>query len=295
MRERTTRKKTVGTIRRKGRWLGGLATGGFALVALMALLLPASAALVPMTVVHTIRISAPYNGATGSPSSSSYTSGCGTSTIVTPAFFHWRTGQLGFSGTGATHLCSGGVSGYASTYESVWTSVPIVVLSGTNHITAKWTLKADGGQALHVGTCSMPGPNSNNFSECFGYAASYLSAYSYIYDATNGSYIVPSGSNGSWAGLSSAESYYQYCYGGNCTTSSSGTPGTFAFSGPMLLHFNAHGLVASHSYVLETTFYGSQYVSVGTYLATLSHGYGQAWLNFGTFGNGATLDSVTVR
>ncbi|MCI4321047.1 MAG: hypothetical protein L3K18_05530 [Thermoplasmata archaeon] len=281
------------TMRRhQGHWLGAMALGTFGLVALMALILPVSAAVAPMTVMQTIKITAPYTGAVVSTSSSVSASGCGTSSLVTPAFFHWRTGDGGFSGSASSHTCATSASGYSSTYQSIYAEVPLVVLSGMNHITASWSIKADGGSSLHVGACAMPSGNNSSFSECYASASSSLYAYSYVIDATNGSYFLPTG-NGSW-GVSSGASYTQYCYSGNCSTYSSGAPGTFSVHAPAVWHFKAPGLVPSHSYFLEFSFYGQEYADEGAYGATLGHSYGSAWLNFGTFGNGAKLNSIVI-
>lgn len=293
MRKGTRGQYSSATVQRKGRWLGALATGSFALVAMIALLLPASAAMAPMTVTHTIRITGPYTGSTASPSSSVSMSGCGTASLVTPPFFHWRTGQAGLSGSSAAHVCASGLGASASTSESISTAVPIAVLDGTNHILVKWTAHFDGGQGMHFGKCTIPVGGAINYAYCYAQASSSLSAYAYIYDATNGSYIYPS--NSTFPSVSSSSYVFESCYSGNCSTYTYGAPGIFSFAGSVFWHFHGTGLVASHAYWLETAFYGSQSATVASYGASLGPSHAQAWLNFGTFGNGATLDSVTVR
>jgi hypothetical protein len=296
MHEKGTESIRRTTRRRRGHWLGAMALGSFGLVALMALILPVSAAVTPMTVVQTIKITAPYTGSTASVSSSSSTSGCGTSTIVTPAFFHWRTGLGGLSGAASSHSCASSPSGYSSTYQSIYATVPLVVLAGMNHITATWSIKVDGGNSLHIGACTMPSGNStgnNSFSECFASASASVYAFAYVYDGTNGSYFLTAG-NTSWTGVTSSTSYYQYCFSGNCTTYSAGAPGTVSFHGPATWHFRAPGLVTTHSYYLVFAMYGSEYVDEGTYGATMGHTFGSAFLNMGTFGDGAKLNSIVI-
>jgi hypothetical protein len=278
--------------RRSSRWFGALATGSFGLVALMAILLPASAAMVPLTVVHTGRISAPYTGATSSPSGSTYFTGCGHAALVTSPFFHWHSGAGGFSGSAAAHTCPGMPSSYAGSYQSIYTQVPFVTLSGNHVIDAKWFLKAGGANTLKLGTCTMPTPTNTTFSECYGSAAAYLNAYAYIYDATTGAYYA---STNSWAGVSNGTSIFSYCTGLTCANSTSGGPGSFAFTGPIVWHFKATNLVQGDSYWLVTDWYGEEYANFGTYNAALGPSHGSAWLNAGTFGNGFKLVSITIR
>ncbi|HKV90009.1 MAG TPA: hypothetical protein VJQ43_02300 [Thermoplasmata archaeon] len=270
-----------------------MALGTFGFVALVVMILPASATLTPMTVTQKITITAPYTGTISSPSSSTYTSGCGTATIVTPAFFHTGTGQAGLSGTAGSRVCPGMMAGYGSAYESIYSEIPLTVLAGTNHIAAHWTVHAAAGNMFHLGKCTMPAGNNTSFSECYATAASSLSVFTYVYDSTNGSFWYPVG-NSTWSGLSSSTSYYDYCYAGNCSSSTTGAPGSVSFSGPVVWHFNARGLVTSHSYWLIASFYGSEFSDAGAYGATLTNTHGYAWLNFGTFGNGAVLNSIVI-
>jgi hypothetical protein len=277
---------------RRARWAGTAAIGTLAFVALVVVLLPASAMGAPMSIYHTIRITAPYTGTTVTPSMSVSTYGCGGAAIVTAPSFHARTGHGGFSGTAAGGSCAPS-GGSGSTYESFSAAIPLLVNPGHDTIVAKWTIHASGGTSAKFGKCSIPAQsNTSGFSECYVYASSSLSGYAYIYDATNGSYIASPTTT--WAGLSNSTSDYLYCYGGNCTTYAYGTPGTFAFSGGLSWVFHAHGLLATHSYVLLASFYGSEYAAEGTYAATLHHSHASAWLNAGTFGNGLTLNSITV-
>jgi hypothetical protein len=296
MRERPRDSMASSQLRRRRHWLGAMSMGSFGLVALMALILPVSATVAPMTVVQTIMITAPYTGATTYVMSSVTKSGCSTSTIVTPPFFHWRTGVAGYSGTALSHTCAANRSGYASTFESVYAIIPIVVLAGTNHITASWSIKVDGGNSVHFGPCAVPSGNTtgnNSFSECYASASVSVGVFADVFDGTNGSVFFPTG-NGSWMGVTSATSDYEFCYSGNCSTYSSGAPGTFSFHGPMVWHFKAPGLVTSHTYYMSLEFYSYEYAIEGAYHATLSHSGGNAWLNFGTFGDGAQLNSIVI-
>ncbi|MCI4321046.1 MAG: hypothetical protein L3K18_05535 [Thermoplasmata archaeon] len=278
--------------RRRAHWLSAMATGSVGLVTLIALLLPVTAAVSPLTVVQTIRITAPYTGATTYVMSSVYKNGCSTSTIVTPPFFHWRTGVAGYSGTASSHTCATNSSGSASTFESIYTVIPLVVLPGTDHITLSWSIQVDGGNSLHVGRCSVPSGN-NSFFYCSATASVSVGVLADVFDGTNGSVFFPSG-NGSWMGVTSATSDFEVCNSGNCSMSTSGAPGTFSFHGPAVWHIKAPGLVTSHTYYLSFGFYSYEFVSEGGYQATISHSGGNAWLNFGTFGDGAMLHSILI-
>jgi hypothetical protein len=280
---------------RRPRWMGTAAIGTLAFVALVVVVLPGSAMAAPMSIYHTIRITAPYTGSVVAPSTSVSTYACGTASIITAPFFHPHTGHAGLSGVAATGGCSPTIGGSASAYESFSVSVPLAVIPGQDHIVAKWSLHVAGGSGLHVGKCSMPAQNNTSgFSECYASSSSSLNAYAYIIDATNGSYIASP--TVWWAGLTNGSSWFLYCFAGICTTYLYGSPGTFAMSGPLAFTFNAKGLLATHSYTLLTYFYGSEYVSQASYGVgtSLTGTHTSAWLNAGTFGNGLSLNSITV-
>jgi hypothetical protein len=267
--------------------------GSLGLILLMALTLPVSAAVAPMTVVHTIKITAPYTGTLKHVTSSVSKSGCSSSTLVRAPFFHSGTGVGGFFGVASSHSCASSPAGVSAVYASIYAAVPLVVLAGMNHITASWSINLDARNSLHIGTCTMPSGN-NSFGVCYASAiASVYNVQSYVYDGTNGSIIPPVG-NSSWMGLTSATTYYYYCSSGNCTNDSSGAPGTVSFHGPAIWHFRASGLVTSHSYYLVCSMYGFQYVDEGSDGGTLGPTWGSAFLNFGSSGDGARLNSIVI-
>jgi hypothetical protein len=276
---------------RRHRWMGTAAIGTLAFVALVTLLPPGTALAGPMTT--TIRITAPYHGAMVSPSMTLSTSGCGSASLITAPFFHPHSGHAGFSGSAATGGCSPTLGGFGSAYEAFYVSVPINVIPGQDKIVAKWSLHVSGGTTFHLGKCKMPvQTNTSGYSYCSAYASSTLSAYSYIYDTTNGSYVAAPTTY--WAGLSNTSSFFVTCYLGNCTTYTYGTPGSFSFNGPLTVVFHASGLLATHHYAMVANFYGSQYASQSSFGASLVHTHLSAWLNAGTFGNGLTLSSITI-
>jgi hypothetical protein len=265
---------------------------------LIALLLPVTATAAPMTVLQTIKITAPFAGATTSVSESHSVSGCGSATIVTPPFFHLRTGVAGFSGAASSHICASGALGSSEVFETVGASVPLIVLSGMNHITASFSIKVDGGNTFHVGACTMSSGNgtgnNSTLSECYASALASVFPLAYLYDATNGTYFLATGDLGSWAGTSGGSLYLKHCLAANCTTDSKIAPGSFSFHGPAVWHFKAPGLVTSHSYFLEFWLFGDVIVQQEVSGATLGHTYGSAWLNIGTFGDGAKLNSIVI-
>lgn len=277
---------------RAHRWLGTAAIGSLAFVALVVVLLPVSAMGAP-SIYHTIRISAPYPGTIVTPSMSLATSGCGTASMVTAPFFHPGTGRGGFSGTAAATGCISGLGGYGDASQAISVNVPFSARSGHNRIVEKWALAVSGGTTFSLGKCVMSSGTSNtSYTYCSVYSTSSLEGYSYLYDATNGSYIASP--TVAWAGLSNGTSSYQYCYAGNCSSYTTGGPGSFSFTGALSWVFVANGLVSTHTYELETYFYGSEYAGVSAYDATLHHAHASAWLNAGTFGNGLSLTSITV-
>jgi hypothetical protein len=270
------------------RWFGATAIGSAGLVALLALIMPVSAVVAPMTVVHTIKITAPFTGATSNASSRVIKSGCGTVSVVTPAFFHGRTGAIGFSGWASSHTCPSGAGGEALVLELVAATIPLVVLSGTNHFSVSWSIHVEGGSSLHLGVCTMPSGHNTSFSECHADTGSGLLVSSFVADATNGSIFYPI-LYGTWIGGVSGRGFDSQCFYGNCTTYASGGRASFSFHGGDTWHFTVPGLVKSHSYLYGFSFSGSQAVDQGSDFATLGYTDGGAWLSFG-----ATLNSIVI-
>jgi hypothetical protein len=274
-------------------WAGAAALGTLAFVALVAVLLPAGAMAASATTVHTIRVTAPYPGTVVSPSWSVSVAGCGMATMTTAPTFHPSTGWGGFSGNSMMSHCTPAVGGDAYVDQSLGIAVPFSVMNGHDRIVEKWSVKAGGGIHLALGTCAMPvQTNTSGYSSCDVFAYSALAGYAYLYDATNGSYIA-SGTT-TWSGLSASVYDYQYCDAGNCSSYSSGAPGTFGFSGTVTWTFTASHLLASHTYEIDSSWYGDEEIYQSSYGATLQHSHGTAWLNAGELGNGLTLSSITV-
>jgi hypothetical protein len=272
----------------KARWIGAAAMGTIGVAVLMVLMGAASASAAP-TVVNTVRTSAPYTGAWSSPSSSTSTGGCATSVVVTAPFWHAHTGMGGFSGTSSARSCPGQDS-YGSTDATYTTYVPIAVLAGHDHITAKWWVQVAGGETFHLGSCSVTSGGAN-FSYCYVGSSSELSGGAYLMDLTTGNYLASP--TNTWNGTGASAYFEQYCSYGNCSAFSGGNSSTFGYSGCVTWNFNVHGLVASHQYELVQWFSGYESSYVEGYGATI-HGHASAWLNAGTFGNGETLKSVVV-
>jgi len=277
---------------RRTRWVGAAAMGTLGIAVLMVLMVPASAASAP-SVLHTIQITAPYTGAYASPSTSSSASGCAGTSVVTAPFWHARTGAGGFSGTARASDCAPILSGSASTDVGFLSYVPISVVSGHHTIVVKWSIRASGAESLHLGSCKIA--SLTNYSECYEDATIEITGSAYLVDQTNGSYVAYPTTP--WAGIAASGFYYDYCYAGNCSTYSYGNAsGSFSVHTSVVWTFNAHGLVASHQYVLVQSFYGYVDAYSAVYgSATLHNGHATAWLNAGTFGNGLQLTSITVH
>jgi hypothetical protein len=282
------------SLRGRARWAAGLGTGGVALWALVVLSTAASASAPPTAnVVHVVKVVAPYHGATGVPSTTLSTTGCAAASSVLAPTFVAKTGVASFASSSGASTCRTSKGNYASTDQSIEMSVPLPSLSGTQHIRAHWTFSLSGGQTLNAGRCSLSGPvTSTSYGGCYAYTGASFGAYEYVYDATNGTYFASTTSYHSW---SNGTTYELSCYAGNCTTYTSGGPGSFTVSGPVTLSVLAPGLVASHHYVLVTTLEGSTYVDIAEFgTGHLHHAGGTAWVNFGLFGNGGTLESITA-
>lgn len=274
------------------RRLGSAVTLGVVVLALVGLVLPASAALGRPASGPTIRLQAPFVGATSGPVSSATMTGCGHAANVTPAYFHGRTGIGGFSGISRAGLC-GGTFGTATASYVIVTQVPIPSISGNHTISARWVVDASGAQSLHLGKCRLAAASNGTFSGCFASAFVTLSAYAYLYDATTGGLI--RASHG-WAGLSNGTNFAHYCDGVRCFQRLVAGLGTFAVSAPAVWNFHAMGLVPTDAYWLVTAWSGMAYVDVGVDgAATFGPTHGVSWLDAGTFGEGLRLASVTIQ
>lgn len=272
----------------KMRWMGAAALGTIGVAVLMVLMGAAGASAAP-TVVNTVRTSAPYTGAWSSPSSSTDAGGCATSTVVTAPFWHARTGMGGFSGTSSARTCAGQDS-YGTTDTTYTTYVPIAIVPGHDHISAKWWLQVAGGESFHLASCSI-GATSLNFSYCYAASSSEISGGAYLMDLTTDTYLASA--TNTWNGTGASAYFEEYCSYGNCSTYAGGNSSTFGYSGWVTWNFHVHGLLATHQYELLQWFTGYESSDVEGYGATI-HAHASAWLNAGTFGNGETLKAVVV-
>ncbi|MCI4373797.1 MAG: hypothetical protein L3K02_09195 [Thermoplasmata archaeon] len=280
---RTSRSISNSTV---GGWGLKGATCGIVGVALLLLLSPAAQAT-SAGPAH-ITIKAPYTGSTGYRSSSSSSAGCGSGTIVRAPFFHPKAGGVGFSVRAHASACppSYGDSGGASASELV--TVPIPATTGNNIVHAKWSIDASLRSTIGAATCLL---TNASYSDCYSTGYANLYGYAYLVDMTNGTYYVP---DNYWAGAYAESSFYAYCYAGNCSSAVTGNAHV-ALASSFDWTFHAHGLVASHSYVLEFSWYADAYAYDYTYLATLTGASESAAVAMAGPGLGATLESITVR
>jgi len=255
-------------------------------VALLLVLAPAAQAATAGPSHLTIK--APYVGATGFPSSSTSSYGCALGTVTHAPFFHPTTGGVGFSVRAHASSCLPTYtdSGSSSAGESI--GVPIPAYTGNNIIHAKWSIDAMLKTSLGSPSCTL---TNASYSYCFASASADLYGYAYLYDATNGTYWYP---DNSWAGASVGSEISAFCYLGNCTSTFIGSA-HLALATVMDWTFHAHGLVASHAYVLQFSWYADASASDYTYLATISGAYESASVSMAGPGLGATLESITVR
>jgi hypothetical protein len=278
---------TSGTNVRPGRrWSMTGATCGLVGIALVLLLSPiAQAASVGGT--H-IAIRAPFVGATGYSSSSSSSSGCGVGKIPHAPSFDATTGKVAYALRAHSASCSSGFgdSGSASAGETV--TVPISVVSGNDVIHAMWTVNASVGSRIGAASCQL---TNASYSYCYAESYAELSGYAYLYDVTNDSYWY---SNNDWAGAATSSSFYAYCYGGNCSTSLTGSQHV-SLATNVVWTFRPHGLDATHSYELVMSWYADVSAYDYSYLGALSGANESATVTMAGPGYGATLDSITIR
>jgi hypothetical protein len=272
----------------------GLA-GGTAVLAVLAIVaLSAGAGAAAPASVNSIIVVAPYSGAHGSPSSTLSTSGCASVRAPLAPSFHASMGSVGFASTTSAKTCPSSTGSSASVDQGMTVSVPLPSVSGNPHIRAHWAIAVNGGESLAIGRCA-PGNITGNasFAGCYAYAYTSFEASAYLYDSTTGTYLYPNGT--SYYAISNYSDYSVYCYNNSCTRSLYGGPGSISASTTLTFGFATHGLVAADQYVLVTSFYGYSFVETGSYgTGHLLHSSGSAYLNFGLFGDGGTLRSITV-
>jgi hypothetical protein len=286
MRTETTEKTPRTKITRSGglRWKGwSLALFGVAL-----LLALAPAAQAAQNAPAHVTITAPFVGATGVQSQSTSSSGCGAGKVTHHPFFDAATGGVGFSARSHAMGCAPGYgdSGFAEASETV--TVPITVPSGNDVIHAKWSIHATLSSSIGRALCTLL---NAPFSDCSTEALSELSGYAYLEDATNGTYY---SAENYYDGASTSSYLDAYCSYGNCTIDVAGNA-HLAIATSFDWKFDAHGLVASHSYLLE--FYWTGYSSASDYAydASLTGASESASIAMAGPGLGATLESVTIR
>ncbi|MCI4352559.1 MAG: hypothetical protein L3K14_04145 [Thermoplasmata archaeon] len=255
-------------------------------VALLLLLAPLAEATASGTALVTIK--APFTGATSYPSSSLSSAGCGVGKIVRAPFFNLTNGRLGFSERAHANTCPGlyGDSGYTTASETV--SVPIPAHSGTNSIHATWTLKASIASQLAGGTCALL---NTTFSYCYAAASAQLYAYAYLIDTTNFTYWF---GTTPWTGAAATSSLYDSCYLGNCTSNVTGNSHV-SVNQKVVWSIHAKGLVASHVYILQVSWYSYVDAYDYTYDASLTGASESGLVTMAGPGSGAVLNSITIR
>jgi hypothetical protein len=267
-------------------WRLKAVSAGLVGVALLLVLAPAAQAASAGSTSLTLK--APYVGTTSYASRSVSVSWCGGANIGHGPSFDPATGRLGFSLKSHASACSPLFGDSASAYASETITVPISAFTGTNVIHAKWSINANLWSGIGSASCTL---QNTTFSECYSSSYAEISGYGYLYDATNGSYY--SASN-YWDGTSTSSSFFASCYNGNCTSTLSGNA-HLALATSFDWRFHATGLVASHSYVLEFSWYGEVYSYDGAYLGTLSEASEGSSLTMVGPGLGATLDWISIK
>jgi hypothetical protein len=275
--------------------LGGTAPGGWRWkglscglvgIALLLVLAPAAQAATHGPVPITLK--APYVGSSSYVSTSVSAAGCGTAKIPHAPFFDATTGAGGFSLKAHAMACPPIYSDDGGASASVTVYVPIPAFTGNDVIHAKTSIQATLRAATGAATCAL---FNTTFSECYSSAYAELYGDAFLVDMTNGSYFIP---DNYWGGAFAESSFYTYCYAGNCSSSTTGNV-HLNVATSFVWTFHAHGLIASHSYVLELYWSGSASAYDDVYLASLSGASEAASVAMAGPGLGATLTSITIR
>lgn len=277
------------------RW-AELATGGSG-VALAVLVALSSAAL--GVTFNSINHVAPYRGAIFS-ANNQVVSICASKNRfgVTPTWNN-GTGIGGWTSLSFSKSCVqalGGTSaGYAGTFLSI--AIPIHVPNGGHSVQVNANVVFTASQSLHLGgLCPAPHlVNGNGYEQCtlfsqWCFSGCFYGPTPYLWDATNNTFVY---SSTTFPVHNNYTEDYNYttCSSNSCTYSN-GTTSVKAQSTvntPFTWYFNST-MVKSHKYWAVISFNGFAYSSVMNYPASTA----TASLNFGSFGNGFNVTSVTV-
>lgn len=271
----------------KGRRAGWI-TGTAGLVATLSLLMILPPALgsgaQPARVVS---ITPPFHG-TASFQNLWGVTPCGKAKISTPAFFDFKTGVGGFSGSTSTKSCKGGTSSGAVVDQQgaveipiAWHWAPYIFVNGTYAVAANL--------AFSPGNCTLvPSPNP---AYCDRSASVSWSVDISLNDLTSGQGIgfgVVSFSNATYNNT--------YCRTStSCGNATSGTSGSFSALNSFAVSYGPFPRMnRTHVYVLQIQAYGTVSTSCDAYGYVLVGCSASASMNFATVGNGFTVRSIVI-
>lgn len=232
----------------------------------------------------------PYHGARVGSSPVLTRTGCSNLTLRRPVTFNATSGvgTLGVEararGCGATSGNGAGVSDWALVY------VPLHLRAGYHVITAHWRLIARAAENLTLGRCA--GGNASGSWFCDQLSWSYLNAYGYVEDLTNGTQRY---STTTWSGLQVETVNLTTCmlnYG--CGNYSAGANGsvfvntTVVWSIPVTIN-------ASHAYTLVMALIYGVEAEIYARNSHIAGGRAMASLDLSAHGGRFALTSIGIR
>lgn len=311
----------------KGEWMrrGGRAVGPG--IAVAATLLMVLSPLSTGGIVHPngLVMKAPFRGTATMVNSFPSLQGCykdsGPGWVWSPL-----TGALNGSEKASAKVCpkSVGFVGAASgayTYNYLYVAIPLRgVLTGNHSIGSAWTVQAARSQVYTPGGCPSkininynPPFGTDTYGYCISYSAVILDQEAWVTDLQNGSW---------YSNFSEVQSYnetgwqnYTECYnysGATCYNNTGLSPnnvGQYGYNAPgfatsfawgskssYTMWTNTTNMVGTHRYVLIVAMFFEVFAEAGAY-NVLGHwsGSAAASLNMATLGNGAKLNSVTIK
>ncbi|HEV2316363.1 MAG TPA: hypothetical protein VGV89_02150 [Thermoplasmata archaeon] len=234
--------------------------------------------------------------------------GCGSAKATTKPSWSLTTGAFHWAANGAARTCGAPfalvVNSIGLLEQEYFSMINVAVPSGSHSVqvnySSAWSMS---GSISATGSCATHTYRYSTFNYTTGFciAESFaeLFANTYIYDASNNSYIYQtSGSTGVNA-FNYSENYtdiYWTCtVGGSCTSynytysSASLTFGSSGSSAGSTAYINGTFVAGHHYYVISDIF---GYVLAQT--TGWPHASAKVTVNAGALGNGVTLNSITV-
>lgn len=258
-------------------------------MALVMVLAPVGSA----TLLHTTVLKAPYKHLLVATFSNTAQVACGKDRVTAQPHFTPKTGKGGFSDTASDGACAGlptNIANYGSASSQVSIVLPIKLFRSHVNIAVNWTFTLALSEKFTPGTCKV---STNATYGCNELAEAFVAGDAYLYDTYNNSIYF---SSNFWPGITNLSENSTSCSGGTCSTASfPGSTGAFSGTVNIVWYVNATALNTSQGFILEVDLFGGASAVMDAYNTYVVGGAAQATVNFATLGNGATLNSITIR